>query len=451
MTLGKRRPQGLAKMRSLSSRLIELPDLARTIQALPVQAFAALVRKVGVEDAGELVALSTTEQLVQAFDEDLFVSDRAGERETLDLGRFVVWLEVLIEAGDELAADRVAELDEDFVAHALSGILLVLEEDVLRERLDDSDEEQSRQIDKGLESALTEELDGFIVVAKQSDGWDAALALVLALDRNHRPLLTRLLERLARVSSRYVDDLEELGAVLSEGESLAEDAEAAREERRSKQGYVEAQAARAFLKLARKPTGRDDPPPERDPLTKAYFREVERSRPAAASTAVPAAEEALRVLPSAARRKLEAGASKPDPATLDSPSREVAMGAFVDALRELRRDEPALFDERMEELSYLANVVLAGHERDGARLRPKAAADAVLATVCYGAVSELRARRTRAERKEPVSPAELAEVLRKRAVDLLFRSASNALAKGAASKVRTSKEDGLLYCAFRST
>ena len=44
----------------------------------------------------------------------------------------------------------------------------------------------------------------------------------------------------------------------------------------------------------------------------------------------------------------------------------------------------------MEEFAYLANVLVAGHERNGSRLRPKEAADAVIATVCFGAVVELR-------------------------------------------------------------
>jgi hypothetical protein len=446
MTLNEREPQGLTRARSLFHCLIELPELARTIPSLPARVFASLVRKIGVEDAGAIVALATTEQLVQAFDEDLFVSERAGERETLDTGRFVVWLEVLLEAGDEVTADRFAQLDEDFVTHALSGILLVLEEDALRERLDDGDEDESRQVDKGFESALTEDLDGYILVAKQHDGWDAALALVLALDRHRRPLLVRLLDRLARADSRYLDDLDELASVLSDGESLADDVEAAREERRSKQGYVEAQAARAFLRLARNPAGQAAPA-ERDPLTRAYFREVEPSHAVARSTAVPTTDEALRALPPAVLRELEGASAESDLATLDSPSRTTAMSAVVDALRELRRDEPALFGERMEEFAYLANVLLAGHERDGARLRPKAAAEAVLATVCYGAISEVRARRAKGRRTEPVSPALLAGVLRERAVDLLFRGASSALAAGSVPELRSAKHDGLLYSA----
>ncbi|HYD40045.1 MAG TPA: DUF6178 family protein [Anaeromyxobacter sp.] len=418
MTLTRRGAHGLTRTSSLLNSLVELPDLARTIQALPATTFAALVRKVGVEDAGALVALATTEQLVQAFDGELFVSDRAGERESLDVGRFVVWLEALLEAGDEVAAARVAELDEDLVAHALGGVLLVLDEDTLRDRLEESDEDAARQVDKALESALTEDIDGYVLVAKQHDGWDAALTLVLALDRNHRALLVRLLDRLARVGNACLDDLEELSTALSQGESLAEDAEAAREERRSKQGYVEARAARAFLSLARKPPADEERPTDRDPLTRAYFRELERARPAPD----PAAHAAVQALPPAVLRELEElGAGGGTPALSGPSTRTTAMGAFAEALRDLGAEVPTLFGERMEELAYLANVLVAGHDRDGARLGPKEAADAAIATVCYGAVIEVRARRSEGERKAPPTPTEFGEVLRRRSGDVLFR------------------------------
>jgi hypothetical protein len=444
MRLAKPGREGLTRTRSLLNSLIELPDLCRTIQALPAPIFAALVRKIGVEDAGELVALATTEQLVQAFDEDLFVSDRAGERESLDVGRFVVWLQVLLEAGEEVAADRVAELDEDFVAHALGAVLLVLEEDALRERLDESDEHEARQVDKSLESALREDIDGYLLVAKQHDGWDAVLALVLALDRNHRALLVRLLDRLARVASSYLDDLQELSSVLSEGESLAEDAEAAREDRRSKQGYVEAQSARAFLSLARKPVDHERPV-DRDPLTRAYFRELERDRP---SRARPAAYASSSGLPPAVLRELDEIGSGGGSFALSggASAQTTTLDVFTDELRELSRDEPRLFGERMEEFAYLANVLVAGHNREGARLRPKQAAEAVIATVCYGAVLEVRAQRSKRKSKRKALPSsyEFGEVLRQRAADILFRLASSALAAGAAPGLKTAKI-GLLY------
>lgn len=444
MTLSRRGDHGLTRTRSLLDSLIELPDLAGTLQALPAQTFAALVRRIGVEDAGALVALATTEQLVQAFDEDLFVAGRAGERESLDVERFVVWLEVLLEAGEEAAADRIAELDEDFVAHALDGVLLVLDEDALRQRLDEVEEDDAQQIDKGLESALTEDLDGYVLIAKQHDGWDSVLALVLALDRNHRALLTRLLDRLARVGSGYLDDLQELSTVLSEGESLAEDAEAAREERRSRQGHVEARAARAFLSLARKAPGGEAGPIERDPLTRAYLRDLGQGGPS--TMAGPGAHAAISALPPSVLRELEeAGASGGRLELGTSTTPVTTMDVFTEALRDLGRNAPDLFGERMGELAYLANVVIAGHERDGARLRAKEAAEAVIATVCYGAVLEVRGRQP--ERTTAVTRTDLAQVLRVRGADLLFREASATLAAGGVSGVKSAMKAGLLYSA----
>jgi hypothetical protein len=444
MTLARRGPSGLTRTRSLLNSLIELPDLANTIQALPAATFTALVRKVGVEDAGELVALATTEQLVQAFDEDLFVSERVGDRESLDVGRFVVWLEVLLEAGDELAADRVAELDEDFVAHALGSILLVLDADALRDRLDEGDEDEARQVDKSLESALTEDIDGYLLVAKRPDGWDAALTVVLALDRNHRALLVRLLDGLAQVGGSYLEDLEELSTVLSEGESLAEDAEAAREDRRSKHGYVEARSARAFLLLAQEPA-KDWRPIDRDPLTRAYFREVARVTPAAGAR--PSTDMGSSGLPPAVLRELDEVRSGGSRLALSRPAHAATttLDVFTEALRELSQEAPSLFGERMEELAYLANVLVAGHDRDGSRLRPKEAADAALATVCYGALLEVRALRSKSKRNARPSSSELAKVLRQRGADILFRVASSALAAGAAPGVNTAKKSGTLY------
>lgn len=428
----RRRSQALARPRSALHSLIAMPDLGRTIEALPPPVFAAMVRNVGIEDAGELVALATTEQLVEAFDEELFVSERAGERESLDVGRFVVWLEVLLEAGDEAAAARIAELDEDFVAHALGGVVLVFDEDELRGSLDEGDEDESRSVDKALESSLTEDLDGYLLVATRHDGWDAVLALILALDRHHRPLLVRLLDRLARIGSDHLEDLDELATVLSEGESLADDVEAAREERRTRQGYVEPRAARAFLALARTPI-EVDTAPARDPLTRAHLRDVERARPLAARAIE---RDAIHALPPAVLRELEAASGSVPLALGDSSASPSIVGRLMEALRRLGDEEPRILDDRMEEFAYLANVLVAGLERDGNRLRPKDAADAVITTVAYGAVQSIRSRRTKAKRKSPVTTDEFVAVLRDHPVDWLFRIASSAVAgrDGAASR-----------------
>jgi hypothetical protein len=203
---------------SLLARLLDDPELPARIQALSHAHFGALVREVGVADAGEIIALATTDQLVAAFDEDLFVNRRPGQRERFDRRRFVTWLEVLLEAGDDAIARRVAELDEGFVAHALSTIVLVFDHEALRERIVDEDEGEAA--DRALEHALCEEIDGYLLVARDEDGWDAVLALVLALDRRDRGLLVRILDRTAAASVDLVDDLAALTEVLSAAEDV---------------------------------------------------------------------------------------------------------------------------------------------------------------------------------------------------------------------------------------
>jgi hypothetical protein len=147
---------------TLLKQLLELPQLPARVQALPVAAFSALIRRIGVEDAGELVALAAVEQLVTAFDEDLFVNARPGERETFDAERFGAWLEVLLEAGEQTAAERIAAMSEDFVVQALSSLVIVLEIDVLRQWLSE-DCEDAEAIDNLLASSATEEIDGYLL------------------------------------------------------------------------------------------------------------------------------------------------------------------------------------------------------------------------------------------------------------------------------------------------
>lgn len=406
----------------LLSRLIEAPNLDRIVRELPSERFAALVREIGVEDAGELVALATTEQLVAAFDEDLFVSSRPGEREAFDRTRFVTWLEVLLEAGDRAVARRMAELSEDFVAHALSSIILVFDHDQLRERITE-DDPAAADADKALERALNEEIDGYLLVAREEEGWDAVLALVLALDRSHRSLLVRLLDRCAALASDYVDDLDALAEVLSASESLAEDVEAAREERRCALGFVEPRAAKGFLRLATTPIEGELSAEPRDGITRAYFRE--HRGPGASAAKASHARLGSRAASPAGLDKvlamLPASSSAPQAPADDVPRLTLA-------LQTLGAESPLRLEERVGELAYLSNVVLAGMaDDDGQRLRPAAAAQAALATVALGAELQARERRPRVGPSARATAAELREILEAHPADLLFRKACSTM------------------------
>jgi hypothetical protein len=322
----------------------------------------------------------------------------------------------------------------------LSKVVFVLDEDALRQSMEDGDEDAAWQIDKALESALTEDLDGYILFARQHHGWDAVLALLLALDRDHRALLVRLLDRLAAVSMCLLDDLDELWTVLTEAESLADDVEAAREERRGKQGHVEAQAARGFLEWARRPLRQEDVRAERDPLTRAYFRELE-PLPGAFPLASASGGETVRALPENVQKTLvELGGLESSAPVGESPSS--AMRMLTSALRKLGETAPEIFDERISELAYLANVLVAGHERDGLRMTPSQAANAALCTVGFGAFMQARDKKLQCATTQD----DLLEVLRKQPADLLFRVASSTLVHGTAiCAVPNSRKSGVLY------
>jgi hypothetical protein len=60
--------------KALVSRIVEDPALVSAVQALRPAALMRLIDHVGLEDAGELVALATVEQLTQVFDEDVWAS-----------------------------------------------------------------------------------------------------------------------------------------------------------------------------------------------------------------------------------------------------------------------------------------------------------------------------------------------------------------------------------------
>lgn len=416
---------------SLVTRLVDMPDLAETVRALPDGSFGALVRRIGVEDAGELVAVATTEQLVSAFDEDLFSNEAPGERETFDVSRFALWLEVLLEAGDSVAAERVSELSEDFVSLAFARMFVVLDHDALMERMSEGGDDVDLA-EKAIESCLSEEIDGYLLVSRLHDGWDAALSLVLALDRDHRAFLVRVLDRCADLASPYVEDLDELTELLTGEESLEDDVEAERDERRSSRGFVEPRAAKNFLRLAVQREDAEDAP--RDPVTRAYFRDLDRSDGVRAEPAARAANARL-VAELASLARDDGPEAKADAVNasrllrlVSGESRAESDEAILAAMRTLRESSPDVFEERMEELAFLANVLIAGatSKESRERFRPFEAAEAALATVALGAERARRTAPTAPDAEDAASV--LVGILRTTSADRLFRIASSHLA-----------------------
>jgi hypothetical protein len=375
LTILKARPSSS----QILARMLEIPDLAEAVRELPAPALAKVIDAVGLEDAGEIVAFASPAQLAELFDEDLWRSERAGDDERFDGKRFLVWLDVMMEAGDAFVADRLANLPEDLVALALHQHLMVLNVDDMLAEVRAMDEQEGTAIEKALQGFQSEELDDYLLVARRPDGWDTVLAVVLALDRDHHAQLSRVLDRLTAMTTEHVEREGGLYTVLTSEEMLESDVAADREDRRAELGHVAPSDARAFLKLARPTIA--DLPTEHDPLTRAWFRGLAKDRKAArAEKRASSASGAKETTGAAAlsRVLVEAGVVAPagaPPLLGQGPQRESLL---VRTMRALAENDADAFAARSEEIAYLANVLVAGASNEGRRYRPAEAVQRAL-------------------------------------------------------------------------
>src|SRR5262249_10517885 len=72
------------------------PTLEHVVPRLRPDLLHRVIQTCGLEDCGEIVALTTPEQLAGIFDLDLWRAAKAGGDEQFDANRFGVWLEVLM-------------------------------------------------------------------------------------------------------------------------------------------------------------------------------------------------------------------------------------------------------------------------------------------------------------------------------------------------------------------
>ncbi len=374
--------------RHLLARLLDRPDLAQVVQSLDPKVLHQLVRHFGLEECGEVIALATTQQLTQIFDDDLWSSDTPGAEDRFDADRFGLWLEVLAEAGDAVAAQKLVEMDFDFVTAALSRQFLVLNSETLmmlrgetETDFGDYDPMRVALTELALEDRESCEIGGYTVIATRSESWDALLSLLTSLERAHGAFFGSLMKRCSQISTEYLADNGGLYEVLTADQQIMADIAGAREERRERQGHVTPSQAAAFLKLART-RQEGDAPWDLDPVTAAYFRDLRRREqpredlPAEApqgqvSAFVASIEAGIRNEP---HGLLPAG----PPGAGDRLSRIRAQMSFTQS------HDSSAHAQRTVELAYLANVLVAGCSFQSRRFRAVEAADAVLAICNLG-------------------------------------------------------------------
>jgi hypothetical protein len=345
-------------MARLVSRLLDTPDLVQIVQSAAPSTLLALVEEIGLEDAGELVALATPAQLLRMLDADLWTA-RPGAPDGFDDDRFSIWLQVLAESGAGSVAEKMAALDEELVAYAFSRQVFVVDGEVsASQAFMQFGSLDTRGLDQALKEHPSHEIGRWLVIARAHDGWDAIVDTLTALDEHDSDFADALLGRLAKLTDDEVDMVGGINEALTKEQTLEEDAAAAHEDRRESEGFVPPRQATAFLHGAKEATLDALVHGPADPLAKLHLRGLDASP-------VERADDRL----AAFLRGHESEAPPTRPLLTDRSTAHVVR----DALDRLFDRDPEAHARRQAELAFLANVLVAAQG-----LRPLDAAQRAL-------------------------------------------------------------------------
>jgi hypothetical protein len=259
----------MAKSRPLLERLLNAPDLANIVPHLGPEVLHRVIQTYGLEDCAELVALATPDQLARVLDDDIWRVRSTGD-EALDADRFGAWIEVLMQSGAAVAAQKLAGINFDLVIagfaqhtavfdHAAVSSFMTLDGDLMPGRVFDG--------------ALVSEIGGYVIQAKRTTAWDAIVDLLVFLESEQADYFHRLMRGCVRLSNgaREADGFHHL---LDDADQQMFDVASDRGARREKSGYVTPAQARAFLQTARQlPLDAEQPPVS--VVARAYFRAID--------------------------------------------------------------------------------------------------------------------------------------------------------------------------------
>jgi hypothetical protein len=389
------------------ARLLDTPFLARVVPHLGPETLHQLVQYRGLDACGELVTSATPLQLTSLLDLDLWRHAQPGRDEQFDVNRFGEWLEVLVDAGDSVAARTVAALDKHLLIVGLCRYLRVFDPGTFEPTESSDDEPMDRNEMMNSETSgdvLECEVGGYLVRARRTDVWDAIVALLVTLETEHNDYFHAVMRGCRRLSnsSAEIDGLDDL---LMAPEQHLHDVAIERERRRSQQGYATPADARAFLQMARQPQHRPhwpNAPIAINPIAVAYFRAADEeadTTPKGTSAGAPDSAPHHDATDVSARGDddiptsidaviellAEAGVMPERPRVLLEAADEDPRAAKLPLLRRLmefvlHHDETAYLT-RSRELAFLANTLLAGSSVQSRPFTPQEASDAA-ACIC---------------------------------------------------------------------
>jgi hypothetical protein len=375
----------MAMSRPLLARLLTTPDLSQVVPHLPPDVLHRVIQVCGLEDSGEIVALLTPPQLSRILDVDVWRGRTPGADEQFDVDRFGVWLDVLVQSGTAVAAEKLTGLDIELVVAGFTRLVAVFDHGAVSSFTTLDGEQVPSRIST---HESTAEVGGYVIQARRPSAWDTIVDLLAFLQAEHADYFQRLMRSCVRLSNgtREADGFHTL---LDDREQDVFDLASDRETRREQQGYVTPAQARAFMQAARH-VHLDHARPPHSPLARAYFRGLEptsgahgdapdrasdllsdsqaRDSPPAAPAAMAEVMEVLR----------DAGVLTDEPRALLLPA-----GDNTSPLA-LIQDYVASHPASREELAYLANAIIAGCSIQARSFAPQEASNAALAICNLG-------------------------------------------------------------------
>ena len=373
----------MATSETLLQRLLNAPDLTKIVPQLQPEVLHRVIQTCGLEDCVEFVALATPGQLARILDIDIWRVRTPGTDEQLDADRFGLWMAVLMEAGADVAAEKVIGLDIELVIAGLVQHAAAFDRAAVSSYTTlDGDDMPGRAMNRGPVS----EVGGYVLEARRtSSAWDSIVELLAFLCAEHPKYFHRLMREWVRLSDdpRVEDGCDDL---LDDDAQDMFDLAADREVRRERQGYVTPAQAHAFLTGGRDlRLGADRPAPSA--IARAYFRAIEsalttednvrheafqaliESTPAAPSILEPSGVvEVLR----------EAGVLEAQPrALLGAAAQQTSRLSWIEV-------HVASHPASSEELAYLANAIVAGCSIQGRAFTAQEAGDGAVAICNLG-------------------------------------------------------------------
>ena len=361
--------------RRLLDRILGTPHLAQVVTRLQPELLHRVIQHCGLEDCAELVALVTPGQLARIFDLDLWRPSQPGLDEQFDAERFGVWIEVLLESGAAVAAEKLAAMDLDLVIAGLAQHALVFDLATVTPYVTTDGEEF--EATPARDDGLACDVGGYRLVSRRTDAWDAIVAVLMSLEAAHHDYFHRVMGgcRTLSNSGPEVDGLDEL---LADGDQVMFDLALGRERRREERGYVTPAEARAFLQMSRQRRLGHDTMPRDNPIARAYFRAIGETTSEDATSAT-SSRDVLNILQ-------EAGIlAQPPRALLTGSQGHAPRLGRIQSLAQFVLDcDYAAYSTRSEELAFLANTIMAGCSLQARPFTAQEASDAAVAVCNLG-------------------------------------------------------------------